>query len=184
MDVTIALFTRHDIDPLAEYPHEFSEWVSGDPVLRPIGGGDLSRQVVEAIPQTRTIITSGLHGASRQAIGPIVPPRYPPIYVCRYDVDIDLVPTIAGDARFYVLALDAIGDGDLPVWAEGRGWLEPIPQTIWTEFLGKLVAVTRNLVGDDQADQVQALSDVWWANTVEPKRTPAEFCLRLNRFVS
>lgn len=182
MDVRIVLFTRHDIDPLAEFPHEYSDWVSGTPVLQPIGGTDLSRRVVEAIPQTRTVTTQGLHGASAQSIGPIAPPRYPPIYVCAYDVDTSVVPAIAGDARFYILALDAIGDGDLPPAMQGRGWTQPIPADVWDEFIGKLVAVTRNLVGDEQADHVDALAGQW--RTANPNGTPEQFINRLRMFMS
>ena len=183
MELRATLFTRYDINPLEEYPHEYSDWADGPVVQRKVYGSDLERGVVDVQTQTRTIVTEGLHGVSRQKIGPIVPPRYPPLYVCQYDVDSSVLAAIAGDARFFILAVDDIGNG-LPPSAEGRGFLEPIPQDVWDEFAPTVVAVTRNRVGDDQADQVDALQAQWWSRTPEAERTPEEYCLRLQRFTS
>lgn len=183
MEVRIAVFTRHDINPLDEFPHEYSAWANGDVVQRQVVGGDLFRGVVDVQMQSRTVTTEGLHGASRQAIGPIVPPRYPPIYVCRYDADHSIVSTIHGDARFYVLSVDLIEDGEeLPVAMQDRGWEQPIPEDVFTEFAGKIETTTRNLVGEDEGDLVVAKMAQWRSNN--PEGSPEEFCTAFRKYVS
>jgi hypothetical protein len=183
MLVRIAVFTRHDINPLEEFPHEYSAWVDGDVVQRKITGGDLERGVVDVQMQTRTIATEGLHGASRQAIGPIVPPRYPPIYVCRYDCDHSIVGDVHDDSRFYVLSVDLIEEGEeLPDPMQERGWAQPIPEDVFTEFSGRVEAVTRNLVGDEAGRLIAAKMAQW--RSANPAGTPDEFCAALRKYVS
>lgn len=180
MEVRITLFTRYDVVPTEEFEETYSDWADGTPYEKKVGGdGYLSMETTMVTPKTRTVTQAGLHGASRQKIGPISPPKYPPVYVCQYLVDDSLLSAIAADNRFYILAVDDIGEG-VPGYAEGRGYSEPIPQDIWDEFSAKVVAVTRNLVGDEAADHLDAFQQNWWT----PERTPDDYCKRLHAWRS
>lgn len=180
MEVQIGIITRWDNVPTEDFPHEYSSWVDGGAVNFYRGATDLTRQKYEGIEQTRTVTTEGLHGPVAGLLT-VAPPKYPPVRVGQYNCDSAAITLVQGNAQYMVLSVDDIGNG-VPPAAENRSMNDPLPDTDFNDMAAKIEALTRNEIGDDEADLVASALTYW--RTAYPQGTPYEFYLALRRFTS
>ncbi|MHC4302730.1 MAG: hypothetical protein ACYS7Y_36185 [Planctomycetota bacterium] len=176
----IAIFATHDLDPMTEFPHEYSAWVDGGAVSRYFNSGDLSRQKYDGIEQTRSVTTEGLqspaHGYNRAA-----PPKYPPHQLTGYRCDHTIIADIEAHADIVVLSIDTVDPADydsLPVAMQDTRPDDPIKESVWTANRAWLIAVTPA----ENQDQVTAALDNWRADN--PLGTARQFGIVVRNFTS
>ena len=176
----IAIFATHDLDPMAEFPHEHSAWADGGPVSTYRNAGDLSRQKYDGIEQTRTVTTEGLqspvHGYSRAA-----PPKYPPHQLTGYRCDHTIIADVEAHPQIVVYVIDTVDPDDydsLPEIMKGMKADDPIKEEVWDKVETGLINVTPA----EHQDQVTTALDNW--RTENPLGTAREFAIALRTFTS
>jgi len=176
----IAIFATYDLEPMDEFPHEYSAWADGDPVDFYRRGNDLQRQKFTGVEQTRTVTTEGLqppvHGYSRA-----VPPKYPPHQLTGYNCDHTIIADVEAHPQIVVYAINTIDPDDydsLPAAMKDMRPDDPIKEEVWDKVRDGLIAVTPA----EHQDQVTAALDNW--RTANPEGTAREFAVALRNFVS
>jgi len=176
----IVIFATYDLEPMAEFPHEHSDWVDGVVVNQYKNVSDLNRQRFPGVEQTRTVTTEGLqspvHGYSRAA-----PPKYPPHQLTGYRCDHSIIVDVEDHAQIVVYVIDTVDPDDydsLPAAMKGMKADDPIKEEVWTKVRDGLIAVTPS----EQQDQVTVALDNW--RTENPLGTGREFAIALRTFTS
>jgi len=177
----IYVFAKHDTDIDAEFPHEFSDYVDGDPATYNRSRGDLSRDVFTGINQTRTVTTEGLQGPPHGVLT-VVPPKYPPCRLEGRRCDHSIISDVENHADILVYVIDTVDPDDydsLPAAMKGMKAIDPIGETLWDKLLAALIAVT---TGAENKAHVETAMTNWREDN--PEGTAEDFALTLKRFTS
>jgi hypothetical protein len=176
----IYVFCTNDLDIDAEFPHEFSDWVDGDPCYRHIGSG-LSRQRYTGVTQTRTVTQEGLQGPQDNILT-IFEPKYPPCALRGRRCDHTIIAAVENHPQIVVYSIDTVDPDDydsLPAAMKDMRPDDPIGEELWDKLLTGLVNVTP---GQDNKDHVETAMTNWRSDN--PEGTARELYLALKRFTS
>lgn len=177
----IAIFAAWDLEPMVEFPHEYSAWADGGPVSIYRNEGDLARQKFDGIEQTRTVTTEGLqapvHGYSLAA-----PPKYPPHQLIGYRCDHSIIAAVEAHPQIVVYAINTVDPDDydsLPAAMQDMRPDDPIKTEVWDPLSAKLIADTP---AGEQRDQVTNALTNWRADN--PLGTAREITIAVRNFTS
>ena len=178
----IYVFATHDLDIDAEFPHEYSDWVIGDPEWRRYrSNGDLEQEWIEVTPRTRTVTTEGLQGPQDNYLH-AEPPKFPPCQLVGRRCDHSIIADVEAHAQIIVYAIDTLDPDDydsLPAAMQGmRLHADPIKEVVWNKLLTGLVNVTPQ---DNKEAFETAMTN--WRNA-NPNGSAAAFGLALRRYTS
>lgn len=178
----IFVFATHDLDVMAEFPHEMSDWAAtGEAAAYFKNTGDLTRDAFAGVKQARTVTSEGLqapvHGFSFAA-----PPKYPPHQLVGYRCDHSIIAAVEAHAQIVVYSIDTIDPDDydsLPVAMKDMRPDDSIKDEVWVPVHDGLVAVTP---AGEQRDQVTAWLDNLRARY--PLGTAVQFAIEVRKFTS
>ena len=181
----IYVFATHDLNPMEEFPQEYSAWADGGPVSTYLKSGELSRQKFTGIEQTRTVTTEGSQSPVHAFLN-VQPPKYPPHQLTGYRCDNSIIGDIEAHAEIVVYAVDTVDPADydsLPAALKGMRPDDPIkdeaaPENIWTKVRNGLINVTPA----EHQEQVTTALDQW--REQNPEGTAREFGIALRTFTS
>jgi hypothetical protein len=178
----VFVFATHDLDIMAEFPHELSAWAAtGEAAAYFKSTGNLTRNAFAGVKQDRSVTTEGLqgppHGFSHAA-----PPKYPPHQLAGRRCDHSIIAAVEGHAQIVVYAIDTIDPDDydsLPAAMKDMRPGDSIKDEVWGKVRDGLVAVTP--VGELR-DQVAT-----WLDSLRedyPLATATQFAVEVRTWVS
>ncbi len=177
----IFVFATHNLDVMAEFPHEHSAWADGDPAVKYLYQTELTRKRFDGVDEIRTVTTEGLqlpvHDFSRAD-----PPKYPPHHLVGYRCDHSIIADVEAHPQIVVYSIDTVDPDDydsLPDAMKDMRPDDPIKDEVWDKVCDGLVAVTP--VGELR-DQVAT-----WLDSLRkdhPDGTATQFAIAARTWVS
>ena len=177
----IFVFATHDLDVMAEFPHEYSAWADGGPVYKPLRDSGLRRELYQGVEQTRTVTVEGLQGPPHQ-FSHAKPPKYPPHQLVGRRCDHSIIADVEAHPQIIVYSIDTVDPEDydsLPAAMQDMRPGDPIKEEVWTPVRNGLVAVAPE---GDLRDQVAT-----WLDSLRedyPEGTATQFAIAVRTWVS